>query len=47
MKDAGSVILAFGIILLGLNFKGNLSVGNVNGAAAPVMIVVGAIMMFV
>ena len=46
MKDAGAIILAFGVVLLGLKFRGGLRIGNISGAAGPVMIVVGAIMMF-
>ena len=47
MKDAGAIVLVFGIALaFGTNFKGGLRVGNISGVAGPVMIIVGAIMMF-
>ncbi len=49
MSEAGAVILVFGVILTFGNFRRtqSLRVGNVSGAAGPVMIVVGAILFFV
>jgi hypothetical protein len=47
MKDAGAIILAFGFILCVTGFAGKLRIGKISGTAGPVMIVVGALMMFV
>ena len=46
MEDAGAVILAFGFIITILNFRQQISVGGISGAAGPVMIIVGSLMLF-
>ncbi len=45
MKDAGAIILAFGIIFTVAQYKLHLGIGAISGAAGPVMVVVGALML--
>ncbi len=45
MNDAGAIILAFGSVFTLMGIKQKLSVGSVQGAAGPVMVVVGAILL--
>ncbi len=47
MEAAGAVILVFGIVITMQNFfRQQISIGGISGAAGPVMIIVGSLMLF-
>lgn len=46
MQAAGAIILFFGIVFALQGIRQRVAVGSIHGAAGPVMIIVGAIMLF-
>ncbi len=46
MNEAGAIILFFGVVFALLNIRQRIAIGSVRGAAGPVMVVVGAIMLY-
>ena len=46
MEAAGAVILVFGVVITMQKIRQRISVGGISGAAGPVMIIVGSLMLF-